>query len=228
MSKKNSIIDAFMFSKKGEKMIDSKEKLNEYITADLKALGLYPLPLKDKVAGMMRPMIWKYELKLRKTEYAHNCRRRNIVEKIIYAFRSNSLKKYGYKLGGFTVPINVFGPGLCLAHPGSIVINEGARIGSNARIHVGVNIGNSSEFGENHTNENVPVIGNNVYIGPGAKLYGKIIIGDNVRIAANAVVNKDVPSNVTVGGVPAKIISNKGSYHGIEIKGNKGFQIGGI
>lgn len=50
-----------------------------------------------------------------------------------------------------------------------------------------------------------------MYIGPGAKLFGKIHIGDNVAIGANAVVNKDVPSNVTVAGVPAKIISNKGS-----------------
>ena len=54
-------------------------------------------------------------------------------------------------------------------------------------------------------------IGNNVYIGPGAKIIGKIDIGDGVVIGANAVVNKDVPSGVTVGGIPAKVISNNNS-----------------
>lgn len=55
------------------------------------------------------------------------------------------------------------------------------------------------------------VIGNNVYIGPGAKIVGEVNIGDNAVIAANAVVVKDVPSFCTVGGVPAKIISHNDS-----------------
>ena len=55
-------------------------------------------------------------------------------------------------------------------------------------------------------NNGVPMIGNNVYIGPGAKLFGPITIGDNVTIGANAVVNRDIPSNCVVAGVPAKII----------------------
>jgi len=58
-------------------------------------------------------------------------------------------------------------------------------------------------------NGKCPTIGNNVYIGPGVKIFGGIAIGDNVTIGANAVVNKDIPSNVTVAGVPAKIISEK-------------------
>ena len=57
----------------------------------------------------------------------------------------------------------------------------------------------------------VPIIGDRVYIGPGAKLFGKIRIGNDVAIGANAVVTKDVPDNAVVVGVPAKIISYKGS-----------------
>ncbi|GAA3319001.1 hypothetical protein GCM10020331_024100 [Ectobacillus funiculus] len=53
----------------------------------------------------------------------------------------------------------------------------------------------------------VPKIGNNVYIGPGAKIFGGITIGNNVSIGANSVVTKDVPDNVTVVGIPAKIIA---------------------
>lgn len=55
-----------------------------------------------------------------------------------------------------------------------------------------------------------PKLGNNVNIGPGAKVFGDITIGDDVFIAANAVVTKSIPNNVIVGGVPAKIIRNKG------------------
>lgn len=54
-----------------------------------------------------------------------------------------------------------------------------------------------------------PRLGDNVYIGPGAKIFGPIEIGDNVAIGANAVVNKSFPDSVTIAGVPAKIIS----YH---------------
>ena len=61
------------------------------------------------------------------------------------------------------------------------------------------------------TRDLTPVIGDNCFIGPGAKIFGKINIGDNVAIGANAVVNKDVPSNVTVAGVPAKIVNQNGT-----------------
>jgi serine O-acetyltransferase len=55
------------------------------------------------------------------------------------------------------------------------------------------------------------VIGNRVYIGPGAKLFGGIKVGDNVAIGANAVVTKDLPENAVAVGVPAKIINYNGS-----------------
>jgi len=48
-------------------------------------------------------------------------------------------------------------------------------------------------------------------IGPGVKIFGGIYVGNNVAIGANAVVNADIPDNVTVGGIPAKIISNRSS-----------------
>ena len=143
-------------------------------------------------------------------EYWANCKKRNIIEKALCFIRYQNLEAYGLKLG-FTIPINVFGPGLCLGHTGTIIVNEKCKIGSNCRIQAGVNIGNSSNLDENWVPDNVPTIGDNVYIGPGAKLFGKIKIGNNVRIGANAVVNKDVSDNVTVAGVPAKVVSQKGS-----------------
>ena len=74
-----------------------------------------------------------------------------------------------------------------------IIIAQKAKIGSNVCIFHQVTIGN-----DNRKSENVPEIGNNVIIYPGAKIFGKIKIGDNVKIAPNAVVYFDVPSNSTV------------------------------
>lgn len=96
-------------------------------------------------------------------------------------------------LCGFSIGLNCFGKGLSISHIGTIVVNHNARIGENCRLHVCVNIGTGS-----------PVIGDNVYIGPGAKLFGKINIADNIRIGANAVVNKSFnEEGITIVGVPA-------------------------
>ena len=60
-------------------------------------------------------------------------------------------------------------------------------------------------------NKNRPTIGNYVAFGPGAKAFGKITIGDNVFVAPNAVVTKDVLPNATVAGVPAKVLKMRES-----------------
>lgn len=98
----------------------------------------------------------------------------------------------------------MFGPGLSIAHYGTIVVSEQASIGRNCRIHAGVNIGASA--GKN----GAPVIGNNVYIGPGAILFGNIIIADNISIGANATVNKSFTKpNVVIAGTPATVVKEE-------------------
>jgi serine O-acetyltransferase len=108
--------------------------------------------------------------------------------------------KKGEQLG-FSIPINVFGPGLWIVHKGTIVVNSDAKVGRNCRLHVCVNIG-KNPLGNN----NAPVIGDNCYIGPGAKIFGDITIGDNSFIGANAVVNKSILGGGKIVGVPAKRI----------------------
>jgi serine O-acetyltransferase len=122
----------------------------------------------------------------------------------LYQLRKHRL---GIRLG-FDIPANVFGPGLRINHFGNIVVNRFANIGMWCDIHQGVNIGsnNSKEGGLL-----VPKIGANVWIGPGVKIFGDIEIGDEVQIAANAVVNDSVPINKTIGGIPARIISEAGT-----------------
>jgi len=96
-----------------------------------------------------------------------------------------------------------FGPGFVLMHPIGVVINGGVKGGNNVVIESGVVIGAA----RNGFPVQVPVLGNNVFIGAGAKILGGIRIGNNVKIGANAVVVKDVPDNVTAAGIPARIIS---------------------
>ena len=106
---------------------------------------------------------------------------------------------------GFSIGFNTCGPGLCLEHYGNIVINQHAIIGCNCRIIGSVVVGATQD-------DKVPVIGDNVFIGFGAAVIGDVHIADGVAIGANAVVAKDIMRpNVTVGGIPAKIISDKGS-----------------
>lgn len=143
---------------------------------------------------------WRYVRLLRQSEYNHNIGCFFLI-RIFVEIRRRRLGR----LLGYSIPLNAFGPGLALPHRGDIVVNSYARIGPNCRIHIGTNIG--TQIG---TLDEVPVMGRNCYIGPGAKLYGKIVIGDNVIIGANAVVNKSFPEgNCTIAGIPARVISEK-------------------
>ena len=69
-------------------------------------------------------------------------------------------------------------------------------------------IGQNSTIGRSLDPEDFPTIGNDVYISAGARIIGKIHVGNNVIIGANAVVNKNIPDNTIVAGVPAKVIKN--------------------
>ena len=179
-------------------MIKCKKDYKEYIIEDEKAIDCNN---KSFLKKHLNP-IWKFERVLRKHEYYNNCSK-NILLKQYYRIKH---KRLGIKYG-FTIPINTFGKGLSIAHIGTIVVNSSTKVGDYCRIHACVNIG--TEAGKKN---NAPTIGNGVYIGPGAKIFGNIKIGNNIAIGANAVVNKSfIEDNISIGGIPAKKISNKGS-----------------
>jgi serine O-acetyltransferase len=96
-------------------------------------------------------------------------------------------------------PQATLGRRLMLPHPNGIVIHEDAVVGDDCMIMQQVTIGMIGE-GE------VPRIGNRVYIGAGAKIIGKVSVGEGARIGANSVVTRDVPAHATAVGVPARII----------------------
>ena len=95
-----------------------------------------------------------------------------------------------------------FKEGLVLMHPIGVVINGGVRGGLHIVIESGVVIGAA----KNGLPVEVPVLGNYIFIGAGAKVLGGIKIGNNVKIGANAVVVKDVPDGATVVGIPARVV----------------------
>lgn len=99
------------------------------------------------------------------------------------------------------------GKGLYIGHFGSIILGHEVVIGEYCNLSHQVSIGQAGRGGIQKS----PIIGNRVFIAPGAKLFGGIKIGDNVAIGANAVVTKDVPDNAVVVGIPGKVISHEGS-----------------
>lgn len=149
--------------------------------------------------------MWNFLRLLRRTEYVGNCHK-GFFGRISYFYSLYRFRKLSRKLG-FSIPLNVFGPGLSLPHYGTIIVNPAVKTGKNCRLHACVNIGASG--GSNFA----PQIGDNVYIGPGAIIFGDIKIADGVTVGANATVNKSILEiNVTVGGTPAKIISENSTY----------------
>lgn len=98
------------------------------------------------------------------------------------------------------------GKGLLIDHGSGVVIGETAEIGDNCLIYQGVTLGGTGkEHGKRH-----PTLGNNVMVGSGARVLGPFKVGDNAKIAANAVVLEEVPENSTAVGVPARIVKREG------------------
>ncbi len=96
---------------------------------------------------------------------------------------------------GIEIPrVTQIGAGFYIGHSGGIVISGLAKIGKNVNISQQVTIGVAGKGDK----RGVPTIGDNVYIAPGAKIFGKITIGNNVSIGANTVVHKDIPDGSIV------------------------------
>ena len=117
------------------------------------------------------------------------------------------------------------GKNLFIDHGMGVVIGETSEIGDDVTIYHNVTLGGSSPSIDSERQRHEkrhPTIGNDVVIGSGAQIIGPIKVGNNSRIAANAVVVKDVPENATMVGIPAKAVKleNKGSFrpYGVDDK----------
>jgi serine O-acetyltransferase len=179
-------------------MIKNKEDYKFYLKADQLSLGVEKGSfLKELLAP---DPVWKFQKLLRKLEYYINCKT-GLFNTIIKNYLYLKFRKLSLKLG-FTIPPNAFGPGLSIAHYGTIIINSHVKVGANCRLHAGTNIGTNAGY-----SDQAPTIGDNVYIAPGVKIYGKIYIPSNCALAANSVINKSFDEEYClIGGMPAKII----------------------
>ncbi len=163
--------------------------------------------IKQKLAASARRILWKdvKEDLLWKYRRKANSSRSRIIRLIYKTKYYRLMHSYGAsiplrtKIDGMPqFPHRYYG----------IFISVGAKIGKDCVIFHQVTIG-SNTLSDSKGN-GAPQIGNNVYIGCGAKIIGNVKIGDNVRIGANCVVTKDVPDNCTVVGGTMRVIEHDG------------------
>jgi hypothetical protein len=146
--------------------------------------------------------IWQYQKVLRKCEYYHHIKEEKggLINNLFYLYYIIRLNSLGEKLG-IEIGIHAFDKGLLIYHYGSIVVNCASRIGKNCHLHGDNCIGNDGTG----KNNDCPVIGDNVMIGVGAKVIGKVRIANNIKIAAGAVVVTSFDEEgITIGGIPAR------------------------
>ena len=117
------------------------------------------------------------------------------------------------------------GKNLFIDHGMGVVIGDTSEVGDNVTIYHAVTLGGSSpsiDIEKQRHEKRHPTIGHDVVIGSGAQIIGPVKVGNNSRIAANAVVVKDVPENATMVGIPAKAVKldNKGNFrpYGVDDK----------
>lgn len=185
------------------KIICSKQDLKKFIAADITVQGMTH-PLLAKYTYGENYQIKKYKKELRKLEYYKNIPHPNILQKILYAWYLLKHRRSCLKTGMYIAP-NSCGKGLHIVHPGFIRLGVIVDIGDNCTVLPMALCGKKSP----NLTEFKITIGDNCYISTGVTILGPVRIGNNVTIAAGAVVTKDVPDNCVVAGVPAKIVKYK-------------------
>jgi serine O-acetyltransferase len=126
----------------------------------------------------------------------------------LWRFLARLLSQFARMLTNVEIhPGATIGRRFFIDHGAGVVIGETAEIGDDVLMYHQVTLGGTSlSKVKRH-----PTIGNNVLIGMGAKVIGAVTVGNDCRIGANAVVNKDIPANCTVVGVPGRIVARDGS-----------------
>lgn len=185
------------------KLINSKEDFKEFLSKDVERRGCKPRFI-DRVLHNEWWYVYCFLYHLRSLELYTNVVPKNIVRRFFYKllryYHFYRYKRLSFKLHIILYP-NTCGPGLKISHCGDFThVAKGCTLGENCEILPGV------VFGKKNIEPNRSIVGNNCFIGLGARILGTVNIGNNVTIGANSVVTKDIPDNAVVGGIPAKII----------------------
>jgi serine O-acetyltransferase len=179
-------------------MISSKLDLYFYREADRIISGRK----KKKFSNYLRfDPIGAFMYFLRSVEYYENCQT-NFIGRLFKKYHSYRFKRISLKLG-FSIPPNVFGPGLYIPHYGTIVVNHNCSVGANCVLHTSVCIAGNKK----------KILGDNIYISTGSILTGELNINDNVTISSNSLVNKSFSQkNILLGGSPATILKERQTW----------------
>lgn len=173
----------------------SDGQYKDTVQQDMSALGLD----RYRRRFQLTHRIAFFEYRLRTTEHLRRQARgsRNpilwlayYISRVHYEFLSERM--------GFSIPLGVFGPGLSIAHRGAIVVNGKAVIGARCRIHPGVTIG--------AVRDGAPTVGDDVFIGPNAGIYGSVTVGDSAKIGPHCLVRRSIDPGRTVVSSEAQVL----------------------
>ena len=183
----------------------SIRELKDFLSYEKKQYGLKEgliSTIKRKISGNEIDAIWKFQRRLRLTEYYKNC-----GHVLFYRISQLVLNRLQNRYG-LHIRINTCGKGLKIMHLGPILVNGRAQIGNNCALHI-----NTSIVAQG-VSDDVPIISDDVVIGVGAVVLGNVFIAKGIAIGANAVVNKSFyEEGIAIAGVPARKISNNGRYN---------------
>jgi serine O-acetyltransferase len=157
-----------------------------------------------------------------------------VYHHLLHGVRSNTFTRLAYSavwlparmhavIVGIEIDANAhIGSGLFINHFGAIIIGP-ANIGENCNISQSVTIGRSSKVSQwEHEDAeplDIPTIGNRVWIGPGAVIAGLLTVADDASVSANSLVTRDIPAGGIAMGVPAQVVSTKGSFRQVRYRG---------
>lgn len=200
---KQLVWDPSFWMKKAEKAIDAGRKTVTDIAYEVRAIrDRDPAARSNAEVLLLYPGLHAV-LAHRAAHYLHGKK---------HFFAARAISQVARGLTGIEIhPGAKIGKGVFIDHGCAVVIGETAEVGDNCTIYQGVTLGGTGK----HCGKRHPTLGNDVMVGAGAKVLGPFKIGDHAKIAAGAVVLKEVPSDSTAVGIPAKIV-NSASKSGAE------------
>jgi serine O-acetyltransferase len=182
--------------------INSKAELRFVLMADLMMnRGVSCRSIKSRVREFFIPdYIMDYLRCMRHVSF-YSCRK-GLYNKVMYIIYAMRYRRLGIKLG-FSIGCDCFGYGLVIPHYGTIVVGDSNRIGNYAVLHTSTCISGNGK-----------TIGDALYLSTGVKMTSKLILGSNVSVGANSVVNKSFDEdNIMIAGAPAKVVKPSPAWY---------------
>jgi serine O-acetyltransferase len=189
-----------------------RDDLDRYVFVAERQLGMTG-PLLPIRIGLMSQGLWATAA-YRMNHYVQHRARSRSLRVLPYAFHRAIMALTGIHIDAGAH----IGPGLAFAHGGHIVIGP-VRVGRNCDIYQGATFGASMSLDERNPRPGAPTLGDRVWVGPGAVIAGDVTVGDDAAVSAISLVVRDVPARGVVLGVPARLVSRRGSFAQIIYRG---------